>query len=488
MSKFASTAPRSRAAVRATPDTVNLAGGTAWSQDAKLELASLLVTSMVEDQYYRSANDQLVRLRELADLVDPLFAAKAAVYARNKDGLRSITHALAAELAPRTSGADWTRRFYDRVVRRPDDATEILAYYLANYGKPIPSRLKRGLGDALGKFDRYQLAKWKGGKGSLSLVDVVNLIHPKPTEKNAQALADLVADKLVSEGTWEAGLSKAGSDAQAKSEVWSTLLREGRLGYLALLRNLRNIATDPAASELVPLAVEQLTDPERVHKSLIFPFQFLIALRELGGYPVIVAALSDAVDLSLANVPDFGHALVSVDGSGSMQSPVAGNEQLSRKAVGSLFAAALFKKNFSRVQVFGSTAGDVPGLNPRDSTLTIASRIERACYGHSTNFNAIFDEAGSERFDNVIIFSDMQAWVHGGYGYSDPRQSFEAYKKRTKADPFVFAFDLAGYGSAQFPERQVFQLAGFTDNTLKIMENLKTDRHAFVREIEAVQL
>src|SRR5262245_44838624 len=116
--KFAKTAPRRRAAT--LPDTTNYAGGAAYAQDPKVELASLLVTTMVTDGYYRTADEALARLRVLLDTVDPLFAAKAAVYARNGDGLRSITHATAAELTTRVSGEDWFRPFLKAVVRRPD--------------------------------------------------------------------------------------------------------------------------------------------------------------------------------------------------------------------------------------------------------------------------------------------------------------------------------------------------------------------------------
>src|SRR5688572_23871797 len=262
--KFASTAPR--AGRPRTPDTTNLAGGQAYSQDAKVELASMLVTSMVTDQYYRSANDGLARLAELLDRVDPLFAAKAAVYARNKDGLRSITHATTAELTARVKGEDWFVPFVNAVVRRPDDATEILAYYMSKFGKPVPTRLKKGLGRSLGKFDAYQAAKYRGDGSALSLVDLVNIVHPKPTEKNAEWLAQLVAGKLRSEGTWEKNVSAAGSNKAAKAEAWASTV--DRMGYLALLRNLRNLVNN-GDDRVLERALERLTDEEFVRKALV---------------------------------------------------------------------------------------------------------------------------------------------------------------------------------------------------------------------------
>jgi 60 kDa SS-A/Ro ribonucleoprotein len=368
------------------------------------------------------------------------------------------------------------------VVRRPDDATEILAYYLANFGKPLPNSLKKGLGSALGKFDEYQLAKYRGEGKAISLVDVVNLCHPRPTEKNAEALAKLVNGTLRNTKTWEAGLTQAGAaenKAEAKAEVWRELLESRKIGYLALLRNLRNVATQ--APELVPVAIEMLTDEDFVRKSLVFPFQFLTAYQQLGGYPKLLNAVSQAIDLSVANVPDLGDTLVAIDGSGSMGATAAGSP-ITMKEVGALFGAIYFKKNVSDVLVFGTTAGYARGLNPGDSTMTLTQKIARECFGHSTNFNAIFDVA-KRPYDSVVIFSDMQAWVSGGYGYSSLGQdALERYKSRTRSNPAVFAFDLAGHGSSQFdPKRRTFQLAGFSEKTFGLLDKLKTDPQAFVR-------
>src|SRR6478752_5634445 len=113
---------------------------------------------------------------------DKAFVAKAAIYARTKGGMRSVSHLVAAELARGVKGAAWTKRFYDRVVHRPDDVLEILACYLATYARPIPNALKKGLGAALARFDEYQLAKYRRTSAEITLVDLVNLVHPPHTE------------------------------------------------------------------------------------------------------------------------------------------------------------------------------------------------------------------------------------------------------------------------------------------------------------------
>src|SRR4051812_41349974 len=110
--------------------TTNLAGGEAYKQTPKLELLSILLTSFIQNQYYRSAGDTLSRVRELvASEADKKFIARAAIYARNEFGMRSISHAVAAEIAHTVKGEGWTKAFFDKVVHRPDDITEILSYY-----------------------------------------------------------------------------------------------------------------------------------------------------------------------------------------------------------------------------------------------------------------------------------------------------------------------------------------------------------------------
>ena len=126
--------------------TVNLAGGEAYAQSAELELVSILLTSFVQDQFYKSAGDTMKTLANLLNKVDPKFAAKAAIYARNEFGMRSITHVLAVEVAKYISGKEWGKKFFSEVVRRPDDMTEIVAYYFGkNKGKALPNSLKKVL-------------------------------------------------------------------------------------------------------------------------------------------------------------------------------------------------------------------------------------------------------------------------------------------------------------------------------------------------------
>lgn len=461
--------------------TVNLAGGQAYKQTPELELVSILLTSFANDQFYKSANDTFDRLKELVRLCDKQFVAQAAIYARTQFGMRSITHVVASELAKHISGEKWAKDFYSAIIYRPDDMMEIISYHTSKNGK-IPNSMKKGIAKSFDKFDRYQLAKYRGEGKGFKLIDVVNIVHPIPVEKNADAINALVKGELKSFDTWETELSKAGQvsnseeeKADFKKEVWIKLIRENKLGYFALLRNLRNIIEQ--APEVINEAIETLTNEAIIKKSLVLPFRFITAFEEIAKLNdgkivrTVLMALNKAVDIAVNNVPKFdGETLVVLDVSGSMSGKPA--------VIGSLFSAVLIKSNNADFMVFADNA-QYANVNPMDSTITIANSLRFDSGG--TNFRAIFNVA-NKKYDRVVILSDMQGWI-GGY---TPVNEFNQYKKMTGANPFVYSFDLNSYGSMQFPETNVFCLAGFSEKVFDIMKLMEQDKKALVNEIKKV--
>ncbi|HVK80145.1 MAG TPA: hypothetical protein VM915_05980, partial [Verrucomicrobiae bacterium] len=189
-----------------------------------------------------------------------------------------------------------------------------------------------------------------------------------------------------------------------------------------------------------------------------------------------LAALGEAADKALANVPRFdGRTLVALDGSGSM----AGRPL----AIGSLFAAVLAKANTEATVMVFSNDAEFVAVNRRDSTLSLARQIAGRAPNGGTNFHAIFERAKCA-YDRIVILSDMQGWI----GHHAPTASLAAYRQKTGADPRVFSFDLAGYGTLQFSERNVYCLAGFSDKALQTMRFLEEDTSALIREIETIPL
>ncbi len=470
------------------PTTINAAGGEAFKQTPKLEFASALLTCLTTDTYYKTAGDQVERIAGLTrSTEDPIFAAKAAIFTRKRNGLRSVSHIVAGELSQRLDikGKEWTKNFYRQVVNRPDDITETLSYLkAAGNGKlrGLSNALKKGFGAALASFDEYQLGKYLGSGKEVNLYDAVNLLHPKETP----ALKKLMTGTLKAPDTWEVKMTQAGqkstSDedkAAKKGQVWKDLLTQNKLGYLACLRNLRNISAQ--APEVLPLALNFITDPRQVDKSMVLPFQILTAAENVDGNRDIKLALDKAMELSLINVPKFeGKTLLAVDVSGSMSGrPVQ---------IAALMASVLFKTNDSDILLFDTEVRHL-NLHPGDSLASLTHTIQTNATGGGTDFNAIFTGA-TQGYDRIIILSDMQAWVKGSWGWGSnvPTEAFKAYKKKYQTNPRIFSFDLTGEGSMQFPEDRVYALAGFSDAVLKVMQNLEQDPQALVHEIEQVSL
>jgi 60 kDa SS-A/Ro ribonucleoprotein len=475
--------------------TENLAGGEAYVQNPKLELASVLLTSFVQNEFYRSADDTIRRIKELLNQVDHKFAAKATIYARTRFGMRSISHVVAGELCQRVSGQEWLKDFLNAVVFRVDDVTEITAYYMAQgKGQKETNAMRKGLGAALSRFDAHQLSKYRAERANISLVDCVNMYHPKSTP----ALKKLVEGTLRSHNTWENKLTQAGQKAEnqeqkeeMKAAAWFELLESRKLGYFALLRNLRNIIEQ--APEAVGMACVQLTNPAAIKKSLVLPFRFQTAIEQIeqltgSNQRQVIKALSDALEMSLSNVPVFpGRTLVAVDDSGSMRGGWYRMDNIEPKApikIASLFGAVLYKTNDADLLQFSDTAR-YQNYRVSDSVSGIADRIQKNAKAAGTDFHSIFKEAATkgEAYDRIIILSDMQGWIHGG----QPGQALRAYRKALSCDPHVYSFDLKNYGSLQFPEHQVYCLAGFSEKVFDIMSMLEEDREALIHEIEKVE-
>lgn len=488
--------PRFNKGAIVTTDTTNLAGGRAYSLSAKAELATHLLTSFVSDQFYRKADEGMHRLMELLDKVPAQYAAQAAIYARDRFNMRSVSHVVAAELAHREHGTTWMRPFVRTVIVRPDDMLEIVAYSQHKYGRrPLPNALKRGLRDAFGKFNEYQLANWRGDGKALKLVDLVNILHPKATERNTTALEKMVKGTLKEQDTWETALTAAGQQAQEtgdnkdelKAQAWADIVGSGKIGYMALVMNLRNILKT-GNQATVAKACELLVDEKRVRSSRLLPFRFMAAWDEvqaagLDGAQPVLAALARAMDIALGNVPHLeGRTLVVIDCSGSMYPDYHKGKSLIKTAC--LFGAALAKANGADILLFSNTVGYVTPLLS-ESVASIQQFLlmtAESRFKGSTDFTLIFSGL-SKPYERIMVLTDSQGWMQGGA----PDVQLKAYRGRTNCDPHLYVIDLAGYGTSQFPAHKTYLLAGFSEKLLEVVGLLEQDREALVHEIEKVQ-
>jgi len=525
VSKFNSAARA--ASVRKHPSaTRNFEDGLAFEMDAKTRLYSRAVTSLFgEDKFYQSGEDHDQEiLNDIAGVAakDPEFILRLAAYARNEMYLRSVPVVLLAEAAAIPECKPYVRKWASNILRRADEPGEVVAYWLSRFGSKakFPSSLKKGISDALNRFDEYQLEKYNNTSGTVKTKDVLRIAHPEPKdakqnvlyrylrygELNQELLPKIALKKnflrkkeldaealdMMQRGsiTWEVAISKFGN----RKEVWEAL----DLPFMAMLRNLRNMLN--AGANMKPV-IEKLTDKEAVRKSKQFPFRFYSAYRELqevDGSDRILAALSKAITYSIDNLPTLpGMTLIACDNSGSMESRLSRRGSVAYRDIANLFGALSY--GFCENAVVGAFGTDWARvqLNPADSVFTNMERIWRAdTKGMATNGYRVIKYLLDKgiNVDRIIFLSDMQCYDSRGWGWVAGREYYETtvaemfQKYRSSINPNVFlhSVDLAGYGTVQVPQDtpNVSLIAGWSDRIFQFIPAFEADKVTAIKHIE----
>src|SRR5579863_515418 len=213
-------------------------GAPARSIPTELQLRrSVLACLLWESQFYEDGIEIAGRIAELVPKVAVEKVAALAVEGREKMKLRHAPLLLVREMARHATHRKFVAETLARIIQRADELAEFVAIYWKDGRVPLSSQVKKGLAAAFPKFDEYALAKYDRG-GPVKLRDVLFLSHAKPRDAaQAGVWKKLIWGRLSAPDTWEVALS-SGAD---KREAWQRLLREQKLGALALLRNLRNM-------------------------------------------------------------------------------------------------------------------------------------------------------------------------------------------------------------------------------------------------------
>lgn len=450
-----------------TAKTTNLAGGVAFTMNPEMEMTHAVLTTFLEDKYYEKGADRLARIQKLVAANKPQFVANLAIVARHEFNLRSVSHVLLGELAKLHTGDSLVKDTIVACAIRPDDLTELVAYV----GSPLPKQVKRGVRNALLKFNRYQLAKYKGEGKSVSLVDLFNLTHPKPkhaTEEQREAWKDLINGNLASFDTWETEISN--SSTEDRKAKWEALVRGNKLGYMALIRNLNNLIKNGVSEDVVKMAAEKLSNPEEVKRSKQLPFRFVTAYDNVSGNRVFTDAISAAIDIAVGNVPELpGKTLIAVDSSGSMGGGWGSAGADTPMAKASIFGATLVKSNASADLVLYDTSLKEMKVSGRTPVIDLTNKIRSEAMGGGTDTGLVFRyiAQSNKHYDRVIIISDNEAWASYTQG------AYNDYKKQTGQDPFVYAIDIAGYGTTDLKGGKVFHLTGWSSRLLDFIGRIE---------------
>lgn len=452
------------------PTERNFMGEMAFKMEDKEELISTVMTTFLQGEYYEKEATKIARIQELLKKVDPLFAAKLAIYARNEGNLRSVTHFVAAEIAKYVSGTDWGKRFYNRIVVRPDDMSEIVSAYAHINGmsqkdiSKIPNAMKGGFKTALERLDAYQLDKYKMKNREVSLIDLIRLFHPKGNQKNAEAFKRLVNGESL-EGLYETKIlekemTKAGQltkgatedeKKEAKHEAISEILGNVKgMPIMNLIRNLRNIIL--CAPDKVEDACAQLRIKDKILKSRLLPFRFATAYAEVEKMTLdkpdtdtaiafesdkakneltkaqfnslkrsVLDALEDAIQYSVGNIPELeGNVAILVDHSGSCRGDAGGSSTVSAFSktstamIGNLFGSMMaYRQKNVYIGLFGDKLIDVPMDRSMKMLDFNKMSFDKGAYCGLGTETGIYDFMRKcvdekKKVDNVVVFSDCQ--------------------------------------------------------------------------------
>jgi 60 kDa SS-A/Ro ribonucleoprotein len=353
---------------------------------------SALSCLLWENEFYESGCSIADRIRTLCEKVPASEIASLAIEARSKFHLRHAPLMLLVSLIAKGRGAMVSDAIAE-VIQRPDEMCELLSLYWQDARKPLSNQLRKGLAKAFGKFNAYSLAKYNQRDREVRLRDVLFLSHAKPASpEQAEAWKKLIDGTLESPDTWEVSLSK-GAD---KRETFERLLRERKLGYLALLRNLRNMEQAGCDRDLIRDAILSRRGAERV-----LPFRYVAAARAA---PSFDAWLDTAMLASLLDVPMLGgRTIILVDVSGSMHSPLSARSDMCRIDAAAALASIV---NCEDLRVF-TFSNQVVEVAPRRA-LSGVDAIIRSQDAGGTYLGRAVEEINRLPHDRLVVVTDEQ--------------------------------------------------------------------------------
>ncbi|RQO74881.1 TROVE domain-containing protein [Pedobacter sp. KBW06] len=499
----------------------NHEGEYAFRLDRATELYTAVVTWNLNDSFYEKNTTRLSRVKALIAKNDPVFVGKLAVYARTKMHLRSAPLVLLTELAKLHSGDNLVSRVTEKVVIRADEITELLACYELlndrNRKKKLnrlSKQLQKGLQSAFNRFDEYQFAKYNRNTG-IRLRDALFLVHPKAKDDAQQNIFNkIAAGAMQTPYTWETELSALGkrsfdgklARANALRQKWEELIDSGRIGYMALLRNLRNIYEATVSEEHLEKVCTMLTSAENIARAKQFPFRYLAAYRELSsrltradwslrsnnsGTAVKSAkeklcdALEEAVSISAANIKGFNgktRVLIACDVSGSMQTPISEKSTIRLYDIGLMLAMLLQSRCANvRTGIFGDS-WKVINMPKHHILHNVEEFYKREGeVGYATNGYLVIKELLSDRIkmDKVMIFTDGQLWDSYGYG-GNINELWKLYTRSVAPEARLYLFDLKGHSTTPLKvlNNNVYLIAGWSDKIFEILDAMENGRSA----------
>ena len=383
--------------VKTNPDPIfTHEGAKAVRTTTELQLRrSVLACLLWEDGFYESGQTIADRITDLCGKVAPEVVAALAIEARHEQHLRHAPLLLLKALVKHGHGS-MVADAIEKTISRADELSEFVSVYWADKTnkKMLPAQMKKGLARAFGKFNEYSLQKYNRDN-AVKLRDALFLCHAKPKDDEQAALwKRLVEGTLATPDTWEVELS-GGKDKKATFE---RLIGDGKLGYFALLRNLRGMAEAGVDEAVVRAAI--LARKNGADK--VLPFRYVAAARAAPRFePEIDAALCEAV---AGSAPLPGKTAVMVDVSRSMDERLSAKSDMKRIDAAAALASVI--NGDMRVFSFSDNLVEVP---PRRGMAGVDAVIKSQPHNGTRLFDAVAALNASVKYDRLIVITDEQA-------------------------------------------------------------------------------
>lgn len=389
----------------AAPPIYTHEGGAAARISPEAALRRSVLSCMLwEDEFYEDGASIADRIAERAAEVSRETVSALAIEARNVHGLRHVPLILLLDLIKR--GGAGVADVVDQTLRRADEMSELVAIYWKGGRKMLPRQMRLGLAKALNRFGEYALQKYDRGDSKVRLKDVLFMARAKPKDDYRTGLFKRLAEsELVVADTWETRLSKSEvegvkKDASDKKAAFEDMIRAGKLGYLALLRNLRNMLEAGCDLELIREAILARKGAE-----LVFPFRYVAAARAA---PQLEPWIDRALCASVAEAPQLaGRTVVLVDVSQSMMSQISKKSDLTRLDAAAALASLV---NCEKLRVF-SFSEHLAEVPPRRGMSGVDAIRNSQRHGGTWLFDAVKSINDQIEYDRLIVITDEQA--HG---------------------------------------------------------------------------
>jgi 60 kDa SS-A/Ro ribonucleoprotein len=507
-----------RGALIPQTDTVNSEYAPAYALAPKQALAQYAATGCFSRTFYATADDQLVRVLQLCDAVDPKFVAQVAAYSRQQSFMKDMPAMLCAWLSA------WEPRLHEAVFGRVIDNAKMLRTYVQILRSGVVGR--KSLGTAPKRLVRQWLASrdeealFRSSAGQTpSLADIVKMVHPKPAGAQREAFygymlgrpfdANVLPKLVVQFEQFKAGETMDAPDLPftllsalpLTRKHWVEIARNA--SWQTTRMNLNTFARHGVfeAPGLAKVIANRLCDAAEIRRARVFPYQLMTAYLSVGANvpQQVREALQDAMEIAIANVPSIkGKVVVCPDVSGSMSSSVTGHRRGSTSVVrcidvAALVAASVLRKNPSAT-VLPFDFNVVPlQLNPRDSVMTNAGLLA-AIGGGGTNCSAPLRQLNQEKAkaDLVIFVSDNESWVDQGAGRGTELMAHWAEFRQRNPKARMVCLDIQPNQTTQATERSdILNIGGFSDQVFEVISafakgQLEADH--WISRIEAIAI